>query len=37
MFFLCPDPETARKAAREAGGQDIPCHWAGEGVRSWRE
>jgi len=37
MFFLCPDPDAARKAAREAGAQVIPCRWAEQGVRSWRE
>ena len=37
MFFLCPDPDAARKAAREAGAEVLPCQWADEGVRSWRE
>jgi D-glycero-alpha-D-manno-heptose-7-phosphate kinase len=37
MFFLCHDPEAARKAAREAGARVIPCAWASEGVRTWRE
>jgi D-glycero-alpha-D-manno-heptose-7-phosphate kinase len=37
MFFVCADPAAARQAAEEAGTRVIPCHWASEGVHSWRE
>ena len=37
MFFVCADPDAARAVAREAGARVIPCTWATEGVRSWRE
>jgi D-glycero-alpha-D-manno-heptose-7-phosphate kinase len=37
MFFVCPDPDAAREAAREAGARVVPLNWTGEGVRAWHE